>query len=110
MIFVTGGAYQGKRRFVTDTLGIPEENALFDIHEYIAESIKNGGDPETELFGILDAGEVTAVTCNELGMGIVPADRAERERREVTGRIACRIAERADEVYRIVCGIPVKLK
>ena len=50
MILVTGGAYQGKRRFVSETLGISEERALFDLHEYIRECVENGDDPEKRVF------------------------------------------------------------
>ena len=110
MILITGGAYQGKQRFVTDVLGIAPERALFNAHEYIAKALENGEDAEILIDGILSRGNIEAVTCNEIGMGIVPADSGERRRREVTGRIMCRFAERADTVYRLVCGIPIKIK
>ena len=110
MIFVTGGAYQGKRHFVVETLGIDEANALFDLHMYIEECIENGDDPEKKVIALMESKRPEAVTCDEIGMGIVPAERSERIRREVTGRIACAIAGTADEVYRLVCGIPVKIK
>lgn len=110
MILVTGGAYQGKRRFVSETLGISEERALFDLHEYIRECVENGDDPEKRVFELIGSEKPDAVTCDEIGMGIVPAERSERIIREATGRIVCRIAGCADEVYRLVCGIPVKIK
>lgn len=110
MIFVTGGAFQGKRRFVTETLGISEERALFDAHEYVEAVLSEGRDPEAELMRMICGGAVDAVTADEIGMGIVPQDADERRRREITGRIMCKIAERSDEVYRLVCGIPVKIK
>ena len=48
--------------------------------------------------------------CEEIGLGIVPADREERLWRDVTGRLCCLLAEEAEEVYRLWCGLPQRLK
>jgi adenosylcobinamide kinase/adenosylcobinamide-phosphate guanylyltransferase len=50
------------------------------------------------------------VISDETGNGIVPADAEDRRVRETTGRLCCRIAQNADEVYRVFAGIPVKIK
>ena len=50
------------------------------------------------------------ITSDEVGLGIVPLDRKVREWREATGRALCRIAAEADEVYRVSCGIGMKIK
>jgi adenosyl cobinamide kinase/adenosyl cobinamide phosphate guanylyltransferase len=50
------------------------------------------------------------VTASELGGGVVPVDPREREARERAGRLACLLAERADTVIRVFCGIPKVLK
>ena len=50
------------------------------------------------------------LTVQELGCGIVPVDAFDREWREVTGRICCELAKRAQAVYRMTCGIPARLK
>ena len=42
--------------------------------------------------------------------GIVPIDSFEREYRERTGRILVKLAEQADEVVRVVCGIGQRIK
>ena len=51
-----------------------------------------------------------AVTIAEIGGGIVPLDPDERERRERAGRLACLLAERAETVVRVFCGIPKVIK
>ena len=48
--------------------------------------------------------------CDEIGNGIVPMDALERDYRERTGRLQIRIAEKAERVERIVCGISQRLK
>ena len=37
-------------------------------------------------------------------------DPAERERREAAGRLSCLLAERAETVVRVCCGLPQLLK
>jgi adenosyl cobinamide kinase/adenosyl cobinamide phosphate guanylyltransferase len=50
------------------------------------------------------------VVCSEVGSGVVPMDRKEREAREATGRLCIRLAQRAERVVRLVCGIPTVIK
>ncbi|MCP9462108.1 MAG: bifunctional adenosylcobinamide kinase/adenosylcobinamide-phosphate guanylyltransferase [Nitrospira sp.] len=50
------------------------------------------------------------MVSNELGMGLVPVDRASRAFRDLAGRINQQIAAEADEVYLVVSGMPLKLK
>lgn len=50
------------------------------------------------------------VVSNELGCGVVPLDRTDRLWRELTGRICTCLAQQADEVVRVTCGIGLRLK
>lgn len=109
MILVIGGAYQGKGEFA-QSIGIDPARIIYNAQDLIARAVKDGRDAERELFTLLDSGDYDAVTCDEIGMGIVPAERAERERRELTGRIMCRAAKAADAVYRVQCGIGIRIK
>lgn len=52
----------------------------------------------------------TVITADEIGYGIVPLDAFEREYREKEGRICQKIAARAREVWRVVCGLEMKMK
>ena len=47
---------------------------------------------------------------DEIGGGIVPMDAFDREWREVTWLILCRLAEQAQKVVRIVMGLPQIIK
>lgn len=53
--------------------------------------------------------DVVAVT-NEVGMGIVPDNALSRTYRDVAGRANQEWAARADEVYVLFAGVPLKLK
>lgn len=48
--------------------------------------------------------------CNEVGCGLVPVDPAEREARERTGRLCIQLAQKADRVVRVVCGVGTAIK
>lgn len=50
------------------------------------------------------------MVSNELGLGLVPADRSSRAFRDLAGRINQQVAAKADEVYFVVSGIPLRLK
>lgn len=102
MIFVTGGIASGKRTFAR-SLGFADGECAFDVHELARE-----GESADALADMLAGKRV--VTCAEVGSGIVPLDAGERAWRERVGRLSGELAQRADTVVRMVCGIPVALK
>lgn len=124
MILVTGGCFQGKTQYACETFGIGREEAadgascqpeelyrtklLYHFHEYIRRMMEIGQEPSVEKLK-RENPRVILVT-NELGYGVVPADRFDREYREKTGRICCQIAKEAAQVHRVVCGIGTVIK
>ncbi|WP_417341939.1 bifunctional adenosylcobinamide kinase/adenosylcobinamide-phosphate guanylyltransferase, partial [Evtepia gabavorous] len=50
------------------------------------------------------------VIAPEVGGGVVPVDPVQRQNREAAGRLACLLAQRADRVIRVFCGLPQALK
>ncbi len=109
MILIIGGAYQGKADFAK-TLAA-EEHLLLNVHERIRADLAEGksrDEAETALWGQID--EESVLTADEVGCGVVPMEAFERQYREITGRILCGIAKKADTVYRVMAGIPVKIK
>ncbi len=67
-----------------------------------------------ELTSLLDmvttTGQNLVLVTNEVGLGIVPAYRLGNIFRDIAGRMNQYLAERADEVYFIVSGLPITLK
>jgi adenosyl cobinamide kinase/adenosyl cobinamide phosphate guanylyltransferase/uncharacterized protein YlxP (DUF503 family) len=77
-----------------------------------------GNSEEVEVYGQVNGflravsdrrGRTVAVT-NEVGMGIVPPYPLGRLFRDILGRVNQQVAEAADAVYLMVCGIPVRIK
>lgn len=50
------------------------------------------------------------IISDEIGNGVVPMDTFERKYREETGRLLIKLAEEAEEVERILCGIGQRIK
>ena len=106
MIFVTGPLYAGKREYIRNALGLSEADfharAVWDVQELALGE---------DLLALAERlAEKDIVIATELGAGLVPVDRAEREKREAAGRLACLLAERADTVVRVCCGLGQVLK
>ena len=50
------------------------------------------------------------VVSNEVGLGIVPANKLGRDFRDIAGRVNQIAAGRADELFFMIAGIPTKIK
>ena len=106
MIFVTGPLYAGKQEYIQRALGLSDldfaARAVRDVQELACGAA---------LPALVDRlAEKDIVIATELGGGLVPVDRAEREKREAAGRLACLLAARAETVVRVCCGLPQVLK
>ena len=106
MIFVTGPLFAGKQEYICRALGWSEEDfsegGIRDVQDLaVSEDL-------IELADRLSRKEVVIAT--EVGGGVVPIDPTERENREKAGRLSCLLAERADTVIRVQCGLPQVLK
>lgn len=110
MILVTGGVYQGKGALARELAKQQNAAVIEQIDSVVAQLIKTGKDPYSEIQKLADENPEAVFTINELGCGIVPMDAFDREWRETTGRISCMLAKQAQAVYRVTCGLPVRIK
>ena len=124
MRIITGGAFQGKRAFaeklypgVEWTDGgrcaldeIRTCRAVYGFHEFVKRWLKQGKSWEELASLILEENRDLILICDEIGCGLVPVDAFEREYRESTGRVMNALAEQAERVDRVVCGIGRRIK
>lgn len=113
MILVIGPRASGKREFVK-TLGYVDADiadAVLDGRPVVCnvqDMVANAPENAMELLPELIRKQV--VICNEVGAGVIPLERAQRDMRESTGRLCVALAKEAERVVRISAGIPVVIK
>lgn len=112
---ILGGKYSGKLNHFK-SLGFekteitPDFAAVYKLNDILYELLKDDGNPaEWAEENILKKSGFTVV-CDELGCGIVPADKFSRDYREAVGRICCSLAKEANIVERVYAGIPSIIK
>lgn len=159
MIFVTGGASQGKRAFSENAFITPsgscpvvwcdgdgadwdtfmKERYGWNFHLFIRRAMLGEVEKVPQgLWPVLDVGQEKKergwtweklegpalflveslmaanpdriLVTDDIGYGIVPADCFERIYREETGRICCQAAARAEQVWRVCCGLGQRIK
>jgi len=107
MIFVTGPLFSGKQDFICRALGWDEA----DFSRYAVRDVQDLAGRASDLNALAEElASKKAVIATEVGCGVVPVDKEERRCREAAGRLACMLAEKADTVVRVCCGIPKVLK
>lgn len=134
MILIIGGSFQGKEEFAKKLLEQQkggEENweqlvcrgdepwqkalekpFLVNFHGFIRqlqETEEAAKETEEFLCQVLKS-EPLLITMDEVGCGIVPLKKEERDYREAVGRAGQKLAAAARDVWRVQCGIPVRIK
>ena len=123
MIFVFGGAHQGREEFVR-SLGCSEiraanedtreldfsTGAVRGLERWALGCVRRGEEPAA----LLAAREAEWKNCVLIGTdfscGVVPMEAELRAWREANGRMNNYLAGRAERVVRLFCGLPQELK
>ena len=127
MKLIIGGYAQGKLQYVLRKDPVEAEKIwdgqlpengnvaegkiiLHHFHNWVKKRLAEGGCPEKEILEFIQIHPDCIIISDEIGNGIVPVDIFEREYRERTGRILIELAEKAEEVERVICGIGQRIK
>lgn len=129
MKLVIGGYAQGKLQYVINNYFIETELVwdgelpkvqkdaiqkgvivLNHFHQWVKNCLVEGIVPEEKIWRFLEQYPNCIIISDEVGNGIVPVDVFERAYRERTGRLLVELAEKAEEVVRVLCGIGQKIK
>ncbi len=109
MKLMIGGAYQGKTAYASQNF--TDMKIIDDYHNIVQEQLEQGLDPMEEAKKLLiEETSHLLIICNEVGCGVVPMSKKEREWREAVGRVSCYLAAEAEEVIRVFCGIGSRIK
>ncbi len=133
MRLVTGGAYQKKLAFARSLTGKPEPRVWdgsqgepadwkqVEVLNHFPELVRRklAEEPEAAqgengalgrmLERMFRENPSLVVVTREVGCGLVPMDAFDRLWREQVGRLSCRLAEQASQVYRVCCGQAQKI-
>lgn len=111
LIMIIGGMAQGKHAFAAQ---FTHACCIDGLAAQIRDAVRAGRDPLAEanasVRALVTGREDIVLIYPEVGSGVVPLDPEERAWREAVGRVGCRIAAEADEVYRMVAGIAQRIK
>ena len=126
MELIIGGAYQGKRVVAEKIFGLKEKEildgetiqiedayeakAISSFHMLIRRLMENGENTEAFFERLKEHNPDVVLISDEIGYGIVPMERFEREWREKNGRICCHAAGLSQHVIRVLAGNPVYIK
>ncbi len=106
MIFITGPLFAGKKEYIKNALHLSDSTfrslAIWDVQEQAT--------PENIFQLAEDLSHRQIVIATEIGGGVVPVSPEERAHREAAGELSCLLAQRADTVVRVCCGLPQLLK
>ena len=92
MIFIFGGAYAGKEAYARKEFS--DRKIIRDIHLIVKNALSEGKEAQEEIEQLVNKNKDAVFISNEIGCGIVPADKSEREWRENAGRVNCYLAEK----------------
>lgn len=125
MHLIIGGIWQGKRDYAIQQYGLTEKDfftcteekdisyscrCIDSLEEYVMYCVKNGVSAREMLEQHAEEWKNSVMICREIFSGIVPIDPQLRLWREETGRTLTWLVQQAEDVTRMFCGIPQKLK
>ena len=126
MILIFGGAHQGKLTYALERFNLAENEVhkcsdddidtpgnkkiVYEIDKWIFALVKKDINVEEAVRHFIDDNYDAIVICNDISCGVVPIDPVLRQWREAVGRSLAMLSRISDEVIRLFCGIPTKIK
>ncbi len=125
MNLILGGAYQGKLEYAQNHYKLAKEDictctesghidfgkpCIYRIEEYTLFCVRNGIHALTAFQNHAEVWRNSVLICCDIFCGVVPLGADMRAWREETGRLCIYLSREAEEVTRIFCGLPQRLK
>jgi len=126
VILIFGGAYQGKLAYALDRFKATESDVyqcnnddanmpenrkiIYEIDKWILALVEKDIDVEEAMRQFIAANRDKIVICNDISCGVVPLDPVLRKWREAVGKSLAVLSRTSDEVIRLFCAIPARIK
>jgi len=136
MYLIFGGAYQGKLDYAKERFQLNEEDIFFcgagngkgeedrsnppyidfskkavdGLEDFVLHCVRCGMEAKDYLIANREQWRDTVFICTDISSGVVPCEKELRDWREMVGRTLMYLGKEAEEVTRIFCGLPQKIK
>ena len=126
MILIIGGRWQGRLEYAKSRFGLSDgdifpcdeavdaldynRRCVAYVDRWALNRVRAGEDPAALLAANLDRLSDSIVIATDVSCGVVPVDAEMRAWRDACGRVNALLAGRADEVWRLFCGLPQQIK
>lgn len=124
MIFMIGGAYQGKLDFARAHFGLSDDDifictggepdfsrrCIYGLEEFTFACVRENRSAVAFFRENSALWQDSILICQEITGGVVPMGADMRAWREETGRLCQYLASQAQQVSRIFCGLEQRLK
>lgn len=122
MIFVFGGAYQGKTDFIKENFNVEDNDIYTSVDEvdfsykvikmdkFFSHLLKNGILPTDYLKENIALFQDKIVCMTDVSCGVVSVDKETRLLREEVSRCMVIFSKHSDKVFRVCCGIGMQVK
>lgn len=133
MHLIFGGAYQGKLDYAKEHYQLKEEDiyscsseemvdktsileiefskrGIDKLEEFVLCCVRSGVEAKDYLEEHRNEWKDSIMICTDISAGVVPCEKELRAWREMVGRTLMYLGKEAEEITRIFCGIPQKIK
>jgi adenosyl cobinamide kinase/adenosyl cobinamide phosphate guanylyltransferase len=86
------------------------KKAINQLEEFVLGCVHCGTEARDILEAARNQWSDTIFICTDISSGVVPFEKELRAWREMTGRTLMYLGKEADEVTRVFCGLPQKIK
>lgn len=108
MILIIGGAHQGKTAYAR--AHYDSERIVLNYQDSIYQFLQDGRDPLICTMEMIHEKPDAVITLREVGCGIIPIREDEKRWVEKVGICGSLLAQHAQTVIRMFCGIPQAIK